>query len=501
MNILKRPFFGYVFMNGLLCCIVFFHCDSFKNEPKLIWSVNIQNTGSFSSPGARDLNGDGVMDIVLGAGANEWLESDNGVLAIDGKTGDLLWKVKSRNQMIGSPLFIDIDNDEIEDVIIGGRSAQLMAINGARGTVLWEYLAHNDTIDYKNDTTILNFFTPQFIPDQNGDGYKDLLVAYGGYVKAGPYDENRPAGLLKIISSKDGTLIASAAMPDGKETYMTAVYFKDETNQEEYILFGTGGETIQGNLYLGSLAELMGGSLEKAVLLVHGKEKGFIAPPVRIDVNADGISDVIINAFEGRTIAIDGKTFNVLWEMSPGDGYETSSMPIPFQMNVAGELITAVFCDFGHGIWPEIHQSEQFFIHGLSGEILHRDSVGNFQFSSALIIEDLKQKQQKILFSINQESLNMEPVSLGNSTYKYSNTLWFFDTYGRESYALFDEYFAGSNPGSTPLLKDIDNNGKVDLIYLHMTNPYNLFDFKGMKIRRYELPDKWQVVRGTYLSE
>src|SRR5690606_189704 len=100
-----------------------------------------------SSPRTADLNNDGVLDIVMGAGKNEYQESDMGVLAFDGKTGELLWKQKCRDQVFGSATFCDANGDNIKDVFIGGRSPQLKAIDGKTGALLWEFNA----IKYIND--------------------------------------------------------------------------------------------------------------------------------------------------------------------------------------------------------------------------------------------------------------------------------------------------------------------------------------------------------------
>ena len=87
--------------------------------------------------------------------------------------------------MVGSAIFKDINSDRVPDVFIGGRSAQFHAIDGRSGSILWSYLEEDYVSpDIRTDTLLLNFFSPQFIPDQNGDGEEDLLTVFGGFVHA-----------------------------------------------------------------------------------------------------------------------------------------------------------------------------------------------------------------------------------------------------------------------------------------------------------------------------
>ena len=55
-----------------------------------------------------------------------------------------------------------------------------MAIDGASGDVLWEFYAAGDSLDPGTNAGLYNFYNPQRIPDQDGDGRDDLLVANGG---------------------------------------------------------------------------------------------------------------------------------------------------------------------------------------------------------------------------------------------------------------------------------------------------------------------------------
>ena len=93
------------------------------------WSTLIDSVSTLSSPRAADLNSDGTKDIVLGAGTDSTY-STYGVVALDGSSGQLLWNLPTPDEIFTSAVFNDINNDTIPDVFIGGRNAQLYAIDG-----------------------------------------------------------------------------------------------------------------------------------------------------------------------------------------------------------------------------------------------------------------------------------------------------------------------------------------------------------------------------------
>jgi hypothetical protein len=111
----------YIFLN------LFFLLSFFSNAQN--WQSFTDSIGTFSSARSSDLNGDGVMDIVIGGGTDS-LFSNNGVMAYNGVDGSLLWKRSSRDELFGSAIFQDLNSDGINDVIISGRAAQLLAIDG-----------------------------------------------------------------------------------------------------------------------------------------------------------------------------------------------------------------------------------------------------------------------------------------------------------------------------------------------------------------------------------
>src|SRR5690606_18242010 len=115
--------------------------------------------------------------------------------------------------------------------------------------------------------------------------------------------------------SKTGEILASDTVPDGKETYMTPLALKHsgDVHGNAKILFGTGGETIGGSLYLGDLKDLMNNDLSKSIKIAEETAHGFIASPSLADINSDGHLDIVAISHASAVFAIDGKSLQPIW--------------------------------------------------------------------------------------------------------------------------------------------------------------------------------------------
>ena len=193
----------------------------------------------------------------------------------------------------GSATLYDINEDGTEDIIIGGRNHQIKALDGKSGALIWAY-----TYQYDKDPILknaqFNFYNSILVSDQNQDNFPDLLTINGGNPAAqSAEEEERQAGVLLLIDLKNGAILAADTMPDGKESYMSPIGFQQPTSEEFIIVFGTGGETIGGNLYVTTLANLKQQKLKEATIIASEDLHGFIAPPVLADINEDGHLDII----------------------------------------------------------------------------------------------------------------------------------------------------------------------------------------------------------------
>ncbi|MEX2235873.1 MAG: PQQ-binding-like beta-propeller repeat protein [Cyclobacteriaceae bacterium] len=451
------------------------------------WSVAFQGLGTFSSPRIADLNGDGTGDVILGAGREEFKSCDSAVIALDGKTGKMLWHVAAKDQVFGSPSFMDINGDNVEDVFISGRSSELFAINGRTGDLLWKFNKKQGKQKW------YNFYNPQFIRDQDKDGLKDILISNGGNVMAEPYgNKKRYPGYLVILSSRDGSVLAHAAMPDKKETYMSVSALPIDDGNDYHVIFGTGGETIGGNLFVTTLSSILKGDLTNAKLLDSSPDKGYIGPAAWVDITGDSFPDIIANAVEGKLLAFNGKTHDLIWSVKvPNSEAYSSIAPGLFTSDNTPDF----FVSYAIGQWPKLEWSKQVMVDGASGKIAYMDSLGFYQTSTPVVIDLDGNGRDEALLSVN---IHIYDEKNKRALYNMIVSLDF----NTGLVDQFTEPLKGSNISSTPWIGDMDNDNFLDIVYCHGTNTEKTYTFDGMQVNRIatKIPIKGNIKWGSYMG-
>ncbi len=455
------------------------NCEDKQTE--LAWDRALFQIGSQSSPRAADLNSDGVLDIVMGAGKAELADVDQGVFALDGRTGEILWTQKADAQMVGSATFLDVNADGVPDVFIGGRRHNLKALDGRTGTVIWSYeyrYAEDPILQYAR----YNFYNSTLVPDQDGDGLSDLLTVNGGNWNAAPDStKDRYPGVLMVLNTKTGNVIAADTMPDGQESYMSPLCFRQPGQESPSILFGTGGETLSGRLYLATLQDLMNRNLVNAKVIASEEGHGFIAPPALADLNGDRYYDVIAVSHAGSVTAIDGQDQKVLWQQF-NPGMESSNAPAIGFFN-RGKIPDAmvVLCQ---GKWPKYTRTKKLVLDGENGEVIYTDSSSCFELSSPVVYDLNYDGYDEAIFSRNEYDCQ-EPFSEDNpAPGKIVNQLVALDIH-QSRLQTIDHSADFKNIYSTPWIGDLDNDGYLDLVYCQYINTKKGFSmFLGMRVRR-----------------
>lgn len=451
------------------------------------WTRQFPGVGTFSSPRTVDLNGDGVADVVLGAGREEFKACDSAVIALDGSDGRMLWHLGAVDQIFGSPDFMDINGDNVADVFIPGRSTEFFAIDGKRGSIIWKFKKRQGKQRW------YNFYQPQFIRDQDGDGLKDILISNGGNVMAEPYDESkRYAGYLAVLSSRDGHVISKAQMPDGKETYMSVSALPVEDSTDYQIIFGTGGETVGGNLFVTKLSAVLRGDLSDARLLDSSRENGYIGPAVWADITGDAFPDIIANAVEGKLVAFDGKSHQRIWSVKVPNSEAYSSIAPGY---FTGDDVPDFFVSYAIGQWPKLEWSKQVMVDGASGQIAYMDSLGFYQTSTPVVIDLDGDGRDEALLSINIEVYNdKNERALHNMIVRID--------FATGVVKEFTPALRGSNISSTPWIGDLDGDGLLDVIHCHGTNVRKSYTFDGMQVNRVatKIPIRGKIRWGSYMG-
>lgn len=453
-------------------------CEQKKTE--LAWNQALYNVGSQASPRTSDLNEDGILDIVIGAGKEELGPIENGIIAVDGKTGQVIWQQKANAHIVGSATFYDINEDGTEEVFIGGRNHNLKALDGKTGQLIWEYkfdYADHPILQYAR----FNFYNSVLVPDQTEDGIPELLTVNGGNwdAKAGSTDDRYP-GVLMLFDLQNGNIIAADTMPDGQESYMSPVYFTDATSGEGMILFGSGGETMSGKLYLSSLSHLMKKQLSQAHPLTQEENHGYIAPPSLVDINQDGILDILVISHAGRVSAIDGKNKAVIWQQSFPAMESSNAFAIGQFNDKKGPDLLATLC---HGTWPDYNFAMQVVLDGKTGEISYQDTLGCTGLSSPVIYDLDNDGFDEAILSINEYDCDFKITEDIRSPESMNNQIIALD-FKRKNYRPIDKTEGFRNIYSTPWIGDLDQDGYLDIIYTQNFNPNDITRFLGMSIKR-----------------
>jgi hypothetical protein len=432
----------------------------------LAWSKFTDSTVTFSSPRATDLNGDGVKDIVIGAG-KEAQQTNYGILALDGVTGNNLWTLPARNEIFTSPAFQDITNDGVNDVFLGGRDAQLYAINGATGNIIWEFFPYPNL--NPADSGLYNFYSVQFVPDMNADLIPDLLVANGGDHSAPVWQTNRPPGHLMVLDAMTGNVLAKAVVPDSAEIYSSPVVSNLRGNGTLYVIYGTGGENLGGSMWVAELVnDLMNNDLSNSVALITNSSKGFIAPASVGNFSNDGNLDIIVQGYDGTISRFYGGNFSMKWSTTiPG----TESSAAPAIGNFTGTLTPDVFCVLYKGVAPSYSDYYQVMLNGFNGAVTFKDSISSMHFASANAFDSNGDGRDEVLISAND--------NVGH----FRHQLKLID-FQNNTISNFWTSEAGVNLGTTPYVGDLDGDNKLDVVYAYRADSMNPMGWKGLYVKR-----------------
>lgn len=448
-----------------------------------VWSFFVDSIPSLSSPRACDLNSDGIKDLVFGGGT-DGVFSNNGIMAVNGSTGNLLWKRPARNEVFGSPIFQDISNDGIKDVFIVGRQAQLLAINGSNGSLIWDFFPYNTN---PADSGLYNFYNPQFINDVTGDGIMDIVVANGGDHAAPVWDTLRPPGHIMVINSATGQLIAKAVVPDSAETYCSALVADIQGNGTLWVLYGTGGETLGGSFWACQLSDLLNNDLSNSIQLATDTHYGFIAPASIYKTNSNQYN-IYIQSYSGKLTKVKGSNFTQHWSY---DLPNTESSAEPVIGNFTGNNNPDVFLFLAKGSSSAYTDYYQVLLDGSNGQVVFKDSIGHMQFASGNAVDLNNDGRDEAIVSINYMEGGYWKHRLQSIDFQNNTIQPIVPTR------------TGVNIGSTPLFEDIDNDSSLDLVYLVKKDSLNPMGWKGVNLYYSELNAVFPnpgIAWGSYLS-
>ena len=260
------------------------------------------------------VNDDKVLDVVFGfgTGADGYDIPDyvcdiyfkgqkpclGGVMALDGKTGVEIWRLWTKHEIFALTCQADLNGDGYVDCLAGGRAGVFMAINIKDGTELWSF----------GDTTIqsdlLSMYSAQIVEDLDSDGIQDVLAVHGGDDLSDPNPTDHMYGRLILFSGRTGRLLQWMPTPDHRVSYYPPQLTVTPDGRET-VIFGTGSNQHSGALYAIALIDLYRKNITNVKLIYKDEDQGMINPAALVDINNDGIQDIILASLHEKILAFD----------------------------------------------------------------------------------------------------------------------------------------------------------------------------------------------------
>lgn len=290
-----------------------------------VWSRTFAKLNSEAPVRKTDLDGDGVEDIIVGFGVDDTIEIENssdipqctmsrgqmdlcegGVLALNGATGDVMWKYWASFAIFSLFCKFDINSDRINDCIVSGPGGLLVALDGKSGRMLWEMKEFNLQSPEEIDVNSVDLYTVNLMRDLDSDGIPDIV---------GAHTDDRfgiREGHIRLISGKSGKIIRSIPAPFKEEIFVPVqmMSMKDGT---EFLIVLTGGQNTAGGVYKIRLDALKNFQNDNDYTTIQRSSSGFLVPAILTDLTGDLIDDFVVSSFNSTIYAFNGLTNALLW--------------------------------------------------------------------------------------------------------------------------------------------------------------------------------------------
>ncbi|XP_046574702.1 protein FAM234A-like [Haliotis rubra] len=398
------------------------------------WRTKFTDYGTESCIRLADADGDGYDDVIIGLAFGKDVSfmltedtmdqfcKDQGmetpcagaVVALRGYDGKLLWQAKTYAEIFELNCHsIDVNRDGVNDCIATGRLGDIRAINIRNGEIMW-------ASDGNNFNRGWNIYHSVALPDFDFDGVPEIAIAHGGDPTVAAEVHTRHAGWLMMLSGATGQPIGRPLeMPENKETYCAPV-LHTLRDGSQYILYGSGGETV-GGLFLAisvpdfyryvqkypreQLVPNVIGEYSQwgarnagddgVIEIFRSPDKGVMVPPVLIDMTGDGVKDILMSAFDGTVILFDGETLENLWKIK-FNGRESYSTPAPGHFN--DDDVMDFMVHWSKGAWPYYNTTDIVVLDGRDGSVLWNMTTNKYDVSSDLVARTSTRNRDVFLF-------------------------------------------------------------------------------------------------------
>lgn len=250
----------------------------------------------------------------------------------------------------------------------------IFAISGRTGQVIWTF--HELEVE-TNSPIAMDLYTINVLRDLDGDEVPELIAAHL------EEREESKAGHIKLISGKTGKVLRSIPTPHREEMFVP-IQLLTHADGTELLLMLTGGQNTPGGIYSLRLLTLMAHTSEKHFTPLYQQSgSGLMVPALLTDLNGDGVSDVVVAAFNSSVFAFDGKNYNQLWNYTfPASECVSAIVPGHFDRDNVTDFM--VKYNTGPG-FPVYYYSQTTILDGRTGQPLLDAMMTDAGGSSSLL--------------------------------------------------------------------------------------------------------------------
>jgi len=315
-----------------------------------VWSRRLPTTvtgvsrSNPTTPVIADINGDKILDVVMGDGQGF-------VLALDGKTGKKIFDVHVKDKILAPLVASDLEDNGTLDIVVATNSGIVKAING-EGKELWST---------SRDLNLGAVWNRPVLQDINNDNTPDVIVPTKNKGLVG-LDGARGWKLWDTEELGQGPVVTTPAVGDINQDGV--VDFIYTTNTQQLIAVSSQNNRVwrlwesklPANVLFASPVLLNIGKRNLIVALTevgpvaffadNGRQawsvdlpKRFFASPIGVDANGDKIQDVVTVAENGDVYVFDSLTGDEIWSVSLGVDVQASPAAIDIDEDGLADLV------------------------------------------------------------------------------------------------------------------------------------------------------------------